>query len=350
MVVNVLMRFRCDRPDTVSRSLFLRFPLRGQQPLLYELSMPSLPQQQHIGHDEDYINKSLLASLDDDADNEPIHDSVTLATSYGSASNSSSSDSPANYPLNAHNHQKCIQQQRSDSPHNSHHADPNSLYNLSSFYQNSSSIHSHAEFNSDYDPLKFHQPPNKLIPTNSTKHSFNSYPNTTRSRHQANISNAPTASYRDPQPFYGAPPSEVFPLQMTSPAHNHLQPFDPRASYDYNSGHPVNGTTHKTYITDQYNPPPTAHSKPPSQQQTPYPATQQQYTNGIHLSSQTPYGPHVPTGVAGSTSSNSGAPPGLVSSNIANGSNATINGEEISTIFVVGFPEDMQVRCHFINS
>ncbi|KAF8806278.1 hypothetical protein BYT27DRAFT_7257679 [Phlegmacium glaucopus] len=308
--------------------------------------MPSL----HITHDEDYINKSLLASLDDDADNEPVHDNA-VAASYGSSSSGSPSVNYLATAHTAHNQQQIIQQQqRSDSPH--HHSDNhnnlggdhNSIYNPHSFYQNSNSIHSHSEFNSDYDSLKLHQPSSKLIPPTATKHSFNSYPNTTRSRHQANLSTAPTASYRDPQAFYPTSTSDVFPLQMTSPNHTHMQPFDPRASYDYNTGHPVNGSTHKSYLTDQYGAPPTAHPKPPPQQQQPYPSTQPQYTNGIHLSSQTPYGPHVPTSVAGSAPSNTGAPPGLISSNITNGSNATINGEEISTIFVVGFPEDMQER------
>jgi hypothetical protein len=307
--------------------------------------MPALPHQ-HIAQDEDYINKSLLASLNDDPDNESNHDSVA-ATSYGS--NSSSSDSPAaNYPVPAHNHP----QQRSDSPHyhsdnHNNHGDHISMPKLPAFYQNSVSIHSHPEFNSDFDPVKFHQPSTKLngfIPATSTKHFFNSHPNTTRFRHQANISTAPTASFRDPQHFYPNSTSDVYPPQVSSPNHTHVQPFDVRASYDYNTAHPLNVPTHKTYLADQYGAPPTAHPKPPSQQQSPYPSSQPQYANGIHLSSQTPYGPHVPTSVAGSVPSNPGAPPGLISSNITTASNTAINGEEISTIFVVGFPEDMQVR------
>ena len=315
--------------NTASRSLSLRPPTLSRS-LVRATSMPALPHQHNV-QDEDYINKSLLASLDDDPDNESIHNSAA-PTSFGS----SSSDSPSlNYPVT---HQ---QQQLSDLHH---HSD-----NLgSSFYQNSSSIHPHPDFNADYDPLKFNQPPTKLngfIPTTSTKHSFNSYPNTTRFRHQTNISTPPNASFRDPQPFYPASSSDLYPLHMPSPNHIHIQPFDPRAPYDYSTAHPVNAAAHKNYIADQYSTPPTAQAKPPSQQQPPYPSTQSQYTNGIHLSSQTPYGPHVPTNVAGNVPSNPGAPPGLISSSIANGSNTAMNGEEISTIFVVGFPEDMQVRC-----
>jgi hypothetical protein len=59
--------------------------------------------------------------------------------------------------------------------------------------------------------------------------------------------------------------------------------------------------------------------------------------NGLHpqqMQSQTPYGPHLPTSVS--------AP---VVSQVNHASNATqpSSQEEISTIFVVGFPEDMQV-------
>ena len=327
--------------NTASRSLSLRPPTLSRS-LLHATSMPALPHQ-HIVQDEDYINKSLLASLDDDPDNESIHDSAAAA-SYGSTSSSSESPS-VNYPPTAHNHQ----QQRADLHHHSeNHNNLGDHNSIPAFYQNSSSIHSHPEFNTDYDPLKFHQSPTKLngfVPTTSTKHSFNSYPNTTRFRHQTNISTPPTTSFRDPQPFYSAPTSDVYPLHMSSPSHTHIQPFDPRASYDYNTTHSVNAAAQKNYLTDQYSAPPSAHPKPPSQQQPPYPSTQSQYTNGIHLSSQTPYGPHVPTNAAGNAPSNPGAPPGLISSNIANGSNTAINGEEISTIFVVGFPEDMQVRC-----
>lgn len=330
--------------NTASRSLSLRPPTLSRS-LLHAMSMPALPHQHNV-QDEDYINKSLLASLDDDQDNVSIHDSAA-PTSYGS--NSSSSDSHSlNYPVTAHNQQ----QQRSDLHHHSENhnnlGEHNSIPSLPSFYQNSSSIHSHQEFNADYDPLKFHQSPTKLngfVPSSSTKHSFNSYPNTTRFRAQTNISAPPTASFRDPQPFYPASTSEVFPLHMSSPNHTHLQPFDPRASYDYSTAHSVNPAAHKNYFADQYSAPPAVQAKPPAQQQPPYQSTQSQYTNGIHLSSQTPYGPHVPANVAGNVPSNSGAPPGLISSNLANGSNTTINGEEISTIFVVGFPEDMQVCC-----
>ncbi|KIM46491.1 hypothetical protein M413DRAFT_316136 [Hebeloma cylindrosporum] len=60
----------------------------------------------------------------------------------------------------------------------------------------------------------------------------------------------------------------------------------------------------------------------------------------VQLSSQTPYGPHVPAGIPPPP-----APP-IPSANTgpASSSTTTTTGEEISTIFVVGFPEDMSER------
>ncbi|KAF8914304.1 hypothetical protein CPB84DRAFT_78272 [Gymnopilus junonius] len=111
-----------------------------------------------------------------------------------------------------------------------------------------------------------------------------------------------------------------------------MQPYDHRPSYDYSQ---PNGS-HKPYLPDQFIP-----AKPPAQQQAH--AGFPSYSNGVQISSQTPYGPHVPT----IGSNNPPAPSGLSNSssmNMTNGSNTAANGEEISTIFVVGFPEDMQER------
>ena len=61
--------------------------------------------------------------------------------------------------------------------------------------------------------------------------------------------------------------------------------------------------------------------------------SQAPYLNGLaHMQSQTPFGPHLP--------SNSTVPVHSASGNVTNPTQV----EEISTIFVVGFPDDMQVR------
>ncbi|PPQ68309.1 hypothetical protein CVT25_001397 [Psilocybe cyanescens] len=176
--------------------------------------------------DEEFINKSLLASLDAQADAEPRED------------------------------------------------------------QSQSNDHDQINDNLYYDQSKF-------LPKQSFRTSFTAYPNTTRPRHQ-NL-------YPD----------------------NFQQSYDSRQTYDY-----------KSYLPDTYNPKP----------HNPYPSNPQQFGNPVQLSSQTPYGPHVP---AISATAAQPVPPGLapnVALPIQNGPNTTSNGEEISTIFVVGFPEDMQER------
>ncbi|PPR02670.1 hypothetical protein CVT24_002153 [Panaeolus cyanescens] len=63
--------------------------------------------------------------------------------------------------------------------------------------------------------------------------------------------------------------------------------------------------------------------------------------------SQTPYGPHVPSTAVplSANPSTSTTSSNQQSSSLQNGStSSTANGEEISTIFVVGFPDDMQER------
>ena len=76
------------------------------------------------------------------------------------------------------------------------------------------------------------------------------------------------------------------------------------------------------------------------QQDPPFYPQQYDYQHfPVQLSSQTPYGPHVPAGVPP-------PPPPPIPSASASTTTATTTttGEEISTIFVVGFPEDMSVR------
>lgn len=82
-------------------------------------------------------------------------------------------------------------------------------------------------------------------------------------------------------------------------------------------------------------------SQPPQGHST-YPPTS--FINGMH--SQTPYGPHVPT-IPQSTSNATGTNSGTANYNTNKDNNSNNNNqEEISTIFVVGFPEDMQVSVH----
>jgi len=309
--------------------------------------------------DEDYINKSLLASLDAQADAEPMSSSDDSdhapQASYGSTSNSSSSGSPSvTYPISVHSHHHHLA--RPESPSDNHpyanmrsqeplytHQAHNGMYTAANHQAN---IHRHTEYSDEYEPV------NGYVP-NNYRNSFNSYPNTTRSRHQSNLNSG--ATYRDSATFYPSSGNDMFPGQITSPVQPHMQPYDPRVSYDYSNGHAPNN--HKSYHTEQYTGTapliqPSHHSqgKPPQQQGQQQPlagySSSAQFSNGVQLSSQTPYGPHVPASVAMSGPANPTMPPGLSGSGslaMANGASTTANGEEISTIFVVGFPEDMQV-------
>lgn len=72
-------------------------------------------------------------------------------------------------------------------------------------------------------------------------------------------------------------------------------------------------------------------------------ATQMPYLNGVAVQSQTPYGPHLQSnGGAMSNNRNVGASGQSTGAVETQGSQQ----EEISTIFVVGFPDDMQVGIH----
>ncbi|KAJ7693812.1 hypothetical protein B0H17DRAFT_1199506 [Mycena rosella] len=135
--------------------------------------------------------------------------------------------------------------------------------------------------------------------------SFTAFPNATRRQ-----------PYREPPSatapqFYPAA-AEAFAPQLTSPV---LQPYDPRASFDFKAA---------SY------PPPPADYPPP--QQTKLNGYAAPYVNGMH--SQTPYGPHVPA-MGPINGAGAGLPPPAMLGSMQ---------EDISTIFVVGFPEDMQER------
>lgn len=126
---------------------------------------------------------------------------------------------------------------------------------------------------------------------------------------------------------------DTFPI--TSPVIHH--PTFDRSAHDYHH-QPLNRSP---YLLDPYAQPKPSTSQqqqqPPQQQQQPQTSPYPPFSNGVQLASQTPYGPHVPT-------SASSAPVNLSMSANVGQSTTTANGEEISTIFVVGFPEDMQVR------
>lgn len=181
------------------------------------------------------------------------------------------------------------------------------LFNLHgsqpNMYSQSNGLHLQDTYNSDFEAQKSAKMSNIY-----TRNSFASLPNATRPRHQQ--------SFRDTQSNWPPAAADVFSSQLTSPTLQHMPPYDSRASFDLNG---LNGVPKSTGFIDPF-------SKPQSS------AYGNQSASYPQLSSQTPFGPHVPA--------NGGVPlsqVGLI--------NQTQNQQEdISTIFVVGFPDDMQVR------
>ncbi|KAG5648780.1 hypothetical protein DXG03_000129 [Asterophora parasitica] len=228
----------------------------------------------------------------------------------------------------------------------------------------------HPDYATEHDSRKFQQQQqHKLDGFNnnfrSNNNNFNQFPPPTRPRHQTARSGLPSSNqFRDTQSYFPTSASDIFPPpSMTSPVQSHIPPnFEPRSSYDYTGGQMnLNGLGPKPYM-DLY----TSGNVHPShqvngnkvhhqqQQQAQHGAYSAQYSNGPLLSSQTPYGPHVSAAPASSSVINGtnpattpGGPPGLgppTNASNTNTSNSSANAEEISTIFVVGFPEDMQER------
>ncbi|CAK5275259.1 unnamed protein product [Mycena citricolor] len=144
--------------------------------------------------------------------------------------------------------------------------------------------------------------------------SFTSFPNSTRAP-------GPRAPFRDQQPVNGP---QYYP-QQTEAFSPVLHPFDPRASFDF-------GGTAKpgAYPPLEFGSPPPSHQTAPKLNGYAAP-----YVNGsAGMHSQTPYGPHI-TSVSMGGINGAGIPPHSL---------ANPPHEDICTIFVVGFPEDMQER------
>ncbi|KAG6841840.1 hypothetical protein C0991_006247 [Blastosporella zonata] len=333
-----------------------RRPTRYNTPVALDASPLLLSHQP----DEDFINKSLLDSLDAQADAEPISssDSEQAPHSYGSASNSSSGGGSPSIPyhlaMQAH-HQSLT---HPDSPEtlNHQHIPSHDIYPQNTMFVHDS-IHS---IHPDYADLELRKFQQQQQQHNSFRTTSFAHFNATRTRHQAARSALPTAnSFRDTPSYFPTSAAEVFPQIMTSPVQQHIPAFESRTSYDFSGQTNLNNLAPKPFL-DVY-PPQNVHpghqvnGNKALQQQQPQHAGYAAYSSVPHLSSQTPYGPHVPATSATSAAINGnnistslGGPPGLapppqtVSS--ANPSSSSGSAEEISTIFVVGFPEDMQER------
>ncbi|KAJ3982278.1 hypothetical protein F5890DRAFT_1416020 [Lentinula detonsa] len=153
--------------------------------------------------------------------------------------------------------------------------------------------------------------------------SFTALPNATRpSKHHATPSALPpstTPIFRD----VGATAYQHEAYGLSSPTQTHMQPsFADRTNYAAPFG-----------LAEPY----ANFSKLPHASQ-PHSLSHAVNPHPASMSSQTPYGPHLAANIVGMGMSSG---PG---SGVGNGTSANNMQEDISTIFVVGFPDDMQER------
>ncbi|GLB34127.1 putative RNA recognition motif contatinign protein [Lyophyllum shimeji] len=263
-------------------------------------------------------------------------------------------------------HQALAHPESADALNHQHISPHDSMYHQNNMYaSHPDNVHNiHPDFAVEQESRKFQQHPQPKLDSFSSNfrpNSFNQFA-PTRPRHQTTRPNLPSSNqFRDTPSYFPTSTAEVFASSLPSQPQPHLQPFESRNSYDFGAQMNANGLGTKNFV-DMYSP--TNHlpshqvngSKSHQQQQAQqpqHPAYSAPYSNGPHLSSQTPYGPHVPSASASSAINGTSAgttpsgppglgPPGNASTN--NQANSSTNQEEISTIFVVGFPDDMQER------
>ncbi|KAG6336495.1 hypothetical protein ID866_2609 [Astraeus odoratus] len=239
-----------------------------------------------------------------------------------------------------------------------------------SLYNSANNIHLTPDFISDSDGLPLKQSGASKSPADIAaapfRSSFGSF-NGTNGAHTPNnsVPSVPPSSFRMRQHDGLVAGSQSF--GGTSDAYTSLQPlglkhqlsqqsqqgsslpspFETRG-VDYGGNLSLTGKASQPFSLDPFGQSHTIKSQLPSQtHDTFHPlshnasAAQVPYLNGVHVQSQTPYGPHLqsngnPTGNSRGLGI-SGQPTSAVESSVN-------QQEEISTIFVVGFPDDMQER------
>jgi hypothetical protein len=344
-----------------------------------------LPLPHHA--DEDYINRSLLDSLDAQADAEPVSSSdseAAPAATFGSPSNSSSGSPAVAFHLGMQSQQQQSSLPRPHSPtdnsfNNIHHQtvkpslhNPDALFIHNSQQLSNQNMYSiPSDFSSDDAQKQQSLQMNGFAAPYRSSASFSVFSNSNRQRHPTALGGGPfrntTSNFSHPYPTTTDVYASGSLSHMTSPTLSQLQPsahafesIHHTRGFDYpNTGQQSNGdaSLHRKLsygMADFGNGPSSmllqshqvsAGGKSTSQLLPPHSgySSQTPFQNGVHVQSQTPYGPHLQTngpitaGGANPINQLNGGPP------------PNSSQEEISTIFVVGFPEDMQV-CVVINS
>ena len=336
---------------------------------------------QHLLPDEDYINRSLLDRIDAEADTEPVSssDSEAAVTSnpgsgvgvhaglvgaghgYGSASSQSSVESPEfpyRYPMQHPQQGISLQQQgpnRSDSPpHHQQHpfvahaqAEQFAQAQMQSMFGASNAGPEYASYGDGDNQTAFD--------SGVFRHgggSFNYFQNRPRQSAVGMNSSFMNDGSGSSFPGYGMTAADVFGTHQSMQSLTQQQQPNDMRGYDLVGGpqkvanKPIftnldpfgtNGLNANIIQPHQNSKISPTHQQSHQQQQI-Y-SGQSSYLNGVlhgQAHSQTPFGPHLTTNGVGA---------GLVHTNGNSGTIgvSTSQQEEISTIFVVGFPDDMQV-------
>ncbi|KAI0035670.1 hypothetical protein K488DRAFT_82857 [Vararia minispora EC-137] len=314
-----------------------------------------LPDPLRRSHDdEEFINRSLLDSLDEQADAEPLSSSDSEAHAPASLASSSGS---------VHYHLSNPLRPRPDSP--------SAAFNQAAMY-------SSVDFAHDLDGLKGAKL-RELVPPGPyrTSTAFNAAFSSNSRPRQPTISSAsggapflrdtsnfsqhyPIDAYGNTQPI--SSPSSQPPSTSTSfdSMHQSRSAFDYPAVSQQPIGPALGGAAKPVFNTDVFAtgngntsllPPhkpngilsgPGAQQALGTSQPNGFPGGVQPYLNGgghhhQAMQSQTPYGPHLPSG-------GSKVPQAGQTAAVQIPGTQSAPQEEISTIFVVGFPDDMQER------
>ncbi|KAJ3526541.1 hypothetical protein NMY22_g10122 [Coprinellus aureogranulatus] len=208
---------------------FLHFKFRtssfSRHPGLPTLATTTLTLQSSHQPDEDFINKSLLDSLNAQADAEPPHSAVDAEgqgpSSFKAPSDTSSTSSSIAYPISLHSQHQHLLRSESPSDRNQHILNQlqDSSYGL---YSHSSNMNIQPDFN-EFETTKLQQHGSKFntFGANSNfRASFTSLPNNNRPH---------PSSFRETHNFMQP---DVYPPQLTSP----MGSYDSHGSLDF--GHP----------------------------------------------------------------------------------------------------------------
>lgn len=311
--------------------------------------------------DEELINRSLLDSLDAQADAEPLSSSDSEASGAKSASGTNGSmmtSPPQAYAMGAMQSQLS----RSDSPSLLPHRNQ-PQHGIDSYLQHTQNpaqpVYNSMHPSSDFSPSST----DNATPKQFEKTGFSSFRTPTaynntfvnnRPRHSTSTANP--ANFRDAFPSYAssaesfasAPP--VGPQQSFDNMHPASRAFDfgsPPASAGVASVHhkasfsnidPFTSAMAQSHLQAK-----TGTTTGPRQHGGYHGPAQPSFGGALSaIHSQTPFGPHLPAAGANGMGS---AGMGPVSASVQN-----TTQEEISTIFVVGFPDDMQVSANSTSS